>query len=377
MRSKCQQERRLLVLQRTLGQFFAAICQKCLFICLYNANYATKDSGGELKAVPEWLSSTLTMADRDFYKILGVSRGASPEEIKKAYRSLAKELHPDRNPDNPQAEERFKEVSNAYAVLSDEEKRKLYDQFGEVGLREGFDPAAYQAATQGVGGFGGFDFGDIFGGAARGRGGAQQFDFNLEDLLRGRAGGGGYVRVPRRGADLQSEVTVDFRDAVLGCTKELAVRSSEGDKTIKVRIPPGVGNGGKIRLRGQGGKGADGGPDGDLVLKVNVRKHPYFSMRGKQLHVKVPVTPLEAYAGAKVSVPTPEGNVQLSIPAGSQNGAKLRLRGKGIARKGNDRGDLIANLEIVLPEGESDEVREALETVEKAFEGDPRAGLKL
>ena len=127
------------------------------------------------------------MADRDLYKLLGVSRAASPDEIKKAYRSLAKELHPDRNPGDESAEERFKDVSSAYAVLSDPEKRKLYDEFGEMGLREGFDPAAYHAATQGAAGFGGFDFGDIFGGAQGGRGGAQHFEFNLEDLFGGRA----------------------------------------------------------------------------------------------------------------------------------------------------------------------------------------------
>lgn len=319
------------------------------------------------------------MADRDFYQLLGVSRGASPEEIKKAYRSLAKELHPDRNPDNKEAEERFKDVSNAYSVLSDPEKRKLYDEFGEMGLREGFDPAAYQAASHGAGGFAGFDFGEIFGGGYGGRGGGQHFEFNLEDLLGGRVrgGGGGYARMPRRGADLESEVSVDFRDAVLGCTKELSVRSSEGEKTIKVRIPAGVRNEGKIRLRGQGGKGADGGPDGDLVLKVHVRKHPYFSIRGKQLHVRVPVTPLEAYAGAKVSIPTPGGAVQLSIPEGSKNGAKLRLRGKGIQQKDKTRGDLIAQLEIVLPARKTDEVEEALRTVQDAFDKDPREGLQL
>ena len=319
------------------------------------------------------------MADRDLYKVLGVARDSSPEEIKKAYRRLAKELHPDRNPDDKASEERFKDVSTAYDVLSDAEKRKLYDEFGEVGLREGFDPAAYQAAAQGAGGFGGFDFGDIFGGATRGRAGAQHFEFNLEDLLGGRVprGGAGYARPPRRGADLESEVTVDFKDAVLGCTKELSVRSSDGEKTIKVRIPAGVRNGGKIRLRGQGGKGSDSGPAGDLVLKVHVRKHPYFSIRGKQLHVKVPVTPLEAYAGGKVGIPTPEGTVQLSIPAGSENGAKLRLRGKGIEKKNEPRGDLIAHLEIVLPSEQSDAVREALETVQDAFESDPRSDLEL
>lgn len=330
-----------------------------------------------LKGVTGWLCWVIDMADRDFYKVLGVSRDASPDEMKKAYRQLARELHPDRNPGDEKAEERFKDVSNAYDVLSDPDKRELYDEFGEMGLREGFDPDAYRAATRGFGGAGGFDFGDLFGTAGRGRGGS--FEFNLEDLLGGRGGpaAGAYVRVPRRGTDLQSQVTVDFRDAVLGCTKELNVRSSEGDRAMKVRIPPGVRNDGKIRLRGQGGKGVDGGPDGDLVLQVKVRKHPYFSIRGKQLHVKVPVTPLEAYAGAKVSVPTPQGSVQLSIPAGSQNGAKLRLRGKGIEQKGKPRGDLIAHLEVLLPEGESEEVTEALRTVEEAFADDPRSGLKL
>jgi len=321
------------------------------------------------------------MADRDFYAVLGVSRDASPAEIKKAYRQLAKELHPDRNPDNKEAEERFKDVSAAYTVISDAEKRKLYDEFGEMGLREGFDPESYHAAAQGAGGFGGFDFGDIFGAAARGqRAGGQDghFEFNLEDLLGGAgAGRGGYVRVPRKGADLRSEVAVDFRDSVLGCTKELSLRTDEGDRTLKVRIPAGVRNQGKIRLRGQGGQGSQGGPRGDLVLEVKVRKHPYFSIRGKQLHVKVPVTPLEAYAGAKVNLPTPEGMVQLSIPAGSKNGSKLRLRGKGIQPKDKPRGDLIAHLEIVLPKGRDEEVEAALKTVQDAFDDDPRASLQL
>jgi len=321
------------------------------------------------------------MADRDLYKILEVSRDASPDEIKKSYRRLAKKLHPDRNPDDKEAEERFKDVSGAYAVLSDGEKRKLYDQFGEMGLREGFDPEAYQAATQGAGGFGGFDFGDIFGGAARGRGGGGRqghVEFNFEDLFGGRGPGrGAYVRAPQKGADLHSEVTIDFRESVLGCQRELSLRSSEGERTLKVRIPARVRNGGKIRIRGQGGLGVQGGPPGDLVLVVKVRKHPYFSIRGKQLHVRVPVTPLEAYSGAKVSVPTPEGSVQLSIPAGSQSGSKLRLRGKGIQQKDKPKGDLIAHLEIVVPNGHSEEVEEALKTVQDAFEKDPRGDLAL
>lgn len=322
------------------------------------------------------------MADRDFYQTLGVSRDASPEEIKKAYRQLAKELHPDRNPDNAAAEERFKDVSGAYAVLSDKEKKELYDRYGEAGLREGFDAEAYEAATQGfggVGGAGGFDFGDIFGGGARGGGaaGPGSFRVNLEDLFGG-AGGGTYVRAPQRGPDLTSEVTIDFRDAALGCTKELSLRSADGaSRTLKVRIPAGVKNEGKIRLRGQGGPGTRGGPAGDLVLQVKVRKHDFFSIRGKQLHVRVPVTPLEAYAGAKVGVPTPAGMVTLAVPPGSQNGAKLRIRGKGIEPQGKPRGDLIAHLEVKLPPGRDEAVKEALEVVEKAFAGDVRKDLAL
>jgi curved DNA-binding protein len=200
----------------------------------------------------------------------------------------------------------------------------------------------------------------------------------LEDLF-GQAGPGrgAYVRAPRKGAELQSEVTVDFRDAVLGCTKELSLRAPDGERTMKVRIPPGVRNEGKIRLRGQGGLGSYGGPAGDLVLKVKVRTHPYFWMRGKELHVRVPITPLEAYSGAKVSVPTPEGSVQLSIPAGSQSGSKLRLRGKGVRAKDKTAGDLIAHLEIMLPSDHSEEVEKALKTVQDAFAVDPRKDVQL
>jgi DnaJ-class molecular chaperone len=244
-----------------------------------------------------------------------------------------------------------------------------------MGLREGFDPEAYEAAAHG---FAGFDIGEMFGRAPRGSGRGGRVEFNLEDLFGGVGPGPrAAARAPRRGADLESEVTVDLRDAVLGCMTELTVSSAEGERILKVRIPSGVAAEGKIRLRGQGAPGVQGGPAGDLLLKVKVRKHPYFSIRGRQLHVRVPVTPLEAYQGARVGVPTPEGHVQLSIPPGSQNGAKLRLRGKGIELKSKGRGDLIAHLEIVLPKARSEAVEEALRTVQEAFEEDPRQGLEL
>lgn len=325
------------------------------------------------------------MADRDFYKILGVERDASADEIKKAYRKLAKELHPDRNPDDAASEDRFKDVSYGYGVLSDPEKKKLYDEFGELGLKEGFDPEAYYAATGGRGaGFGGgeFDFGDLFRQGGGGHGAPGGFTVNLEDLFGaagrpGRRSPGGYVRAPRRGADHQSDVSIDFREAVLGCMKELSFRSSEGTRSLKVRIPAGAKNGGTIRLRGQGGAGQEGGPSGDLLLKVHVRTHPYFSMKGKQLHVKVPITPHEAYAGARVSVPTPHGSVQLTVPAGSQSGRRLRLRGKGIQQKGKEPGDLIAHLDVRLPEPGNQEVERALKTVDEGFKQQIRSDLSL
>ena len=310
------------------------------------------------------------MNDRDFYQTLGVARGADDAEIKSAYRELAKKLHPDRNPGDKKAEERFKDVSEAYTVLSDKEKRGLYDEFGEIGLKEGFDPEAYRAYASAAagGGMGGPDLSDLFGGGGF-------VDFNFQDFFDPRAAGRAR---PRRGHDLQSEVTIDFREAVLGCEKELSLASPEGGlaRKLKVRIPSGVRDGGKIRLPGQGLPGASGGPAGDLVLKVNIRKHSHFWRERGVLHLRLPVTPLEAYEGAKVAVPTPHGEVQLTIPAGSQTGRKLRLRGKGVERKGK-AGDLIVHLEVALPVDESDEVKAALETVEKAFAQSPRAEVRL
>ena len=315
------------------------------------------------------------MPDRDFYQILGVARDASADAIKKAYRKLARDLHPDKNPNNPAAEERFKAVAQAYEVLSNEEKRNIYNEFGEVGLREGFDPERARYARGWQGG-GGFDFSEIFGRADGG-----QTQVNLEDLLGGAFGGfGGPVRGGRRGAargsDLAANVRVSFREALEGIEKELTVTGSDGrTRRVKVRIPPGVADGDKLRLRGQGGEGRGGGKPGDLLLSVGVEEHPHFLREGNDLRLELPVTVAEAYQGAKVGVPTLEGSVQLTIPAGTQGGAKLRLRGKGAPSRKGGRGDLIVVVQLRLP-AQTEALDSAFEEIAKAMD-DPRGGIAL
>jgi molecular chaperone DnaJ len=317
----------------------------------------------------------------DLYARLGVSRDASAQDIKKAYRRLARELHPDRNPGDASAEERFKSVKEAYEALSDPEKRKLYDQYGDIGLKEGFDPNIHVGGPGG-GGARGINFEEIFGrggpedfagGPFGGGVGGGGFAFNFEDLFgrRGRAEGR-----PRKGPDLHSEITLDFVDALRGAERTL--RFANFPSEIRVRIPAGAKEGAKVRLRGKGEAGSHGGPAGDLVLTVHVAAHPFFYRddEGDDLHVRLPLTPLEAVQGAKVAVPTLDGPVQLRIPAGSQAGDKLRLRGKGAPTRGGGRSDLIAHLEVRLPKGPSPELEEALRSVSDAIP-DPRADLAL
>lgn len=312
---------------------------------------------------------------KDLYRTLGLAKTASADEIKKAYRKLARELHPDKNPDNPAAENRFKEVSYAYEVLSDAKKRGLYDEFGEMGLREGFNPdVARQHAAWGRGGgvgggFGGrgFNLEDLFGGQG------------LDDILGGMGGMGGRGRrpaAPPRGRDLEASITLSFGDSVRGVERELTFDvPGEGPRTLKVRIPAGVADGGKVRLRGQGGAAA-GGPRGDLVLQVAVEPHSHFRREGEHLHLDLPITPAEAYRGGKVNVPTLDGEVSLKIPAGSVRGGKLRLRGKGIRTK-SSQGDLIVDLQIVLPPAGSEDVEGLVEQLESHFTQSPRSDLKL
>jgi DnaJ-class molecular chaperone len=332
------------------------------------------------------------MAERDLYAELGLKRGASKEEIKKAYRKLARELHPDRNPNNPKAEERFKKVAYANDVLSDERKRSLYDEFGEVGLREGFDAEAMRAMRQrgrGVGGPG-FGFEEIFNPGMGGRGARRSgFGSTLEDLfgggideLFGRGGFGGRPG-PMPGAttakapDQESEIEVGFSEALGGVEKELTIREAARERTIRVRIPAGVTDGGKVRLRGQGAH-APGLEPGDLVLTVKVGEHPLFRREGDDLHLTLPVTIGEAWKGTSIKLPTPYGEVSLKIPPRVQSDSKLRLKGRGVPKRDGSKGDLYVRVSIRLPTTHDHaSVDHAVGELEKLYGEDVRAGLKL
>lgn len=305
----------------------------------------------------------------DFYKELGVSRNASADEIKKAYRKLAAQLHPDKNPGDKKAEARFKAVNRAYQVLSNPEQRKLYDEFGEDGLREGFDPQAARAYQRAAG--------------MRGRGRAGQV--RIEDFFAGGGGPGGFgdlfgdlfggarARGPMRGPDVHSEVIVDFLAALRGA--ELKLRVQDGSDEVTVRIPPGAGDGDRLRVPGHGAPGPGGGPHGDLLLTVRVRPHPVFERSGLDLSLDLPITPAEAYRGAKIRIPTPDGPVTLTVPRHAQSGQIARLKGKGVRRQGQT-GDLFVRFLIKLPETSSPELERAVDTLDKAM-GDIRAGIVL
>jgi curved DNA-binding protein len=308
---------------------------------------------------------------KDLYGVLGVGKTADAEEIKKAYRKLAAKLHPDKNPGNTEIESRFKEVNQAYGVLSDPAKRALFDEFGEEGLREGFDvdnARAYKRHREqyaGRGGAGGIPP-DFFGG-----GGGADVDMGdmFSDLFGGRRGG---QRAPRRGADLESNVTLDFGSAVRGATLELQPRGAGGEP-VKVRVPAGAEEGSRVRIAGQGAPGPGGGPPGDLLLNIHVTPHAHFWREGDDLHLNLPITPLEAYEGAKVRVPTMDGSVVAKLPPRAQSGQKIRLKGKGVARKGKPAGDQYVHLQTQLPT--SDEAEAAVRELEKHMQGDVREGI--
>ena len=288
---------------------------------------------------------------RDPYDILGVPRSATPEQIREAHRKLAKKFHPDLNK-TAEAGAKFKEIQEAYDLLSDAQKRKQFDQFGHAGPSMGGAPGGAQ------GGWGNVDastfeeiFGDFMGGGARRAG--------------GRRGGA------RAGEDLESRITVDFMTAALGGVRHVSLESNGQPISLDVRIPPGIESGGDLRLRGKGGEGMGGGPAGDLVLHISVAPHPWFRREGLDVIVEVPISIAECALGTSVEVPLLEGTATLRVPAGTASGKRLRLKGKGVAAQG-DTGDLYALIRVEAPKTLNDEDRAALERM-KATEPDPRA----
>lgn len=374
--------------------------------------------------------------NKDFYKVLGVKKGASQADIKKAYRKLAQELHPDRNPDSTKAEERFKSVSEAYAVLGSEDKRKEYDE-----VRESYRGGGFNFPGGGGSGQGGdsVNLGDIFGNG------------NLGDLFGGlfnRGGGGSTTRPPgsarraRRGADVETEVTITFDDALNGVTVPLrltgdgpcptcrgtgaaagsaprvcercdgtgqTVRNQGGfgipevcqvchgrglavddpcgtcsgsgrapsSRVVRARIPAGVKDGQRVRLAGKGAPGENGGPHGDLQVRVNVGSHPVFGRAGDNLTVTVPVSISEAALGAEITVPAPGGaTVKLRLPPGTANGRTFRVRGRGVRRRDGSQGDLLVTTEVAVPQNLGTDAADALRAyAEATADLDPRADL--
>lgn len=313
----------------------------------------------------------------DFYAVLGVAKNAEADAIKKAYRKLARDLHPDKNPGNKEAEARFKKVNRANEVLSDPKKRALYDEFGEDALREGFDAEQARAYKQWGGGGGGHPFG----GGVRGR--AHQV--NLEDLFGGQVGGADFgdlfgraggrrARGPIKGEDQEQELTVDFDTAVKGTTLQL--RHPGSTETVSVRIPPGADNGSRVRIPGQGGRSPNGGPSGDLVLVIHVTPHELFRREGDDLHIDVPIHVSEAVKGGKVKVPTFEGAVVLKVPPGTQSGGVLRVKGKGVERKNRPKGDLYVHFQVHIPTKMSPELTKIADEIEKLEDPALRAKLE-
>jgi molecular chaperone DnaJ len=373
--------------------------------------------------------SVRDFVEKDFYAVLGVPKTATAAEIKRAYRKLAREHHPDKNPDDAKAEARFKEVSQAYDVLSDETRRREYDEARDL-FAAGVRPGAFGPGGFATDGAGGFDVGDLFGGAGGG----------LGDVLGNLFGGGRATRAPSRGADLAAEVTVGFPDSLHGleatvrlpggaacdvchgsgaaagttprvcptCGGHGMVAHNQGgfaftepcrdcrgsgrivdqpcpacggtgarERLQKIRIPAGVRDGQRLRVRGRGAPGPRGAPRGDLEVTVHVVPHPVFGREGDALTLTLPVTFPEAALGATVTVPTLDGQVTLKIPAGTASGRRLRVKDRGFPVRGGrgGRGPLIVTIDVAVPAKLSPKAREALATFAEETPGDPRAAI--
>lgn len=308
-------------------------------------------------------------AKRDYYETLGVNKSADKEAIKRAYRKLAKKYHPDTNAGNPHAEEMFKDVTEAYNVLSDEKKRKLYDEFGFAGLQEGFSEEAARQAAQG--GFGGFGGNSSFSGSYSSNGGPfthQEFHFengsgDMDDIFS--MFGDMFSHGGRKGSDVMADLTISFDEAVFGCEKSISLQDPTTGKVsnLSIHIPAGIESGKTVRLKGQGNPGRNGGAAGDVLLNVNVTPSSEFERKGQNVYSTISVPFTTAALGGKARVHTLYGDVECSIKAGTQGGSKIRLKGKGISSMKNPsvKGDQYVTVEISVPRRLTPRAKEALE----------------
>ncbi len=293
---------------------------------------------------------------RDLYEVLGVARGADADAIRTSYRALARKFHPDLNQGRSESEERFKEVSEAYAVLSDAEKRALYDEFGAISLDAGFNAEAARGSRRFGGGFG--------------QPGGDGYGFNIDDVLGSVFGGRGRRSAASfRGEDLEVTLELEFLEAARGATRQINVMRPGHDgrpasERVTVRIPPGVDDGGRIRIAGKGAESRGGGPAGDLFAKIRIRPSAIFRRDGRDLLLDLPVTVSEATLGARIEIPTLDGTATVTIPPGSDSGRRLRLRGKGIADpKSGARGQLYVTVQIRVPVGLDADARAKLQEI--------------
>jgi curved DNA-binding protein len=301
---------------------------------------------------------------KDYYQTLGVERTASADDIKKAYRKLVRQYHPDVSK-HKDATEKTKEINEAYEVLGDAEKRAAYDELGQ-GRRHGqeFQPPPDWGRQYDFGGGGGSAediFADLFAHMGRSRGRGQHAGG------RGGMGGGGFQM---RGEDIHAAIAIDLRDAYQGATRTISLRAGQQEKTLSVNIPKGVTPGQQLRLAGQGHPGVKGGGPGDLYLEIKFNQDARYRVEGASVYQNVPVTPWEAALGAGISVPTPSGSVEVTVPPGSQGGRKLRLKGRGIPS--SQPGDLYLILDVVLPPATSDRARELYEQMARELAFNPR-----
>lgn len=315
----------------------------------------------------------------DHYATLGINRDASADDVRKAYRKLARKHHPDLNPGDESAKKKFQEVQAAFDTLNDPKKRELYDRYGDAYEQMGAGPrgGGYRPTGAGPGPETyQFDFDEMFGGAGAPEG-AGGFADLFRQFSRGGRRAGAAPRQRMRGQDIAHEMTIPFNTAVNGGEASLAVQRASGKvETIAVKIPPGIDDGKTIRLRGQGEESPDGEAPGDLLLTIHVAPHPYFERHGKRLDVAVPVTLAEAVQGAKIEVPTPQGTIKLTVPSDTSSGKKLRIKGHGVRPKNQEPGDLFVEIQVLVPPGLSEEEREQIAAISARHPQQPRAELR-